>query len=92
MPSYTDHEKEVIAKKYTLPKLYANAGIRADQIHIAEELWPKILRPLGFDMGIRTLERNLDNMVRKAVRIMMEQGYNEIYITADNMQIFLPQY
>lgn len=92
MPSYTDHEKEMIAKKYTLPKLYANAGIRPEQIHIAEELWPKILRPLGFDMGIRTLERNLDNMVRKAVRIMMEQGYNEIYITPENMQIFLPQY
>jgi ATP-dependent Lon protease len=92
MPSYTDHEKEMIAKKYTLPKLYDNAGLKPNQIHIAEELWPKILRPLGFDMGIRTLERNLDNLVRKAVRIMVEQGYNEIHVTPENYKIFLPQY
>ena len=92
MPSYTDHEKEMIAKNYILPRLYANSGVRPDQIHIDESLWHTIIRPLGYDMGIRTLERTLENMVRKAVRIMVEQGYEEIFVTPENTKIFLPQY
>ncbi|NCU31689.1 MAG: AAA family ATPase [Candidatus Moranbacteria bacterium] len=92
MPSYSDHEKEMIAKKYTLPKLFANAGLNPEQIHIADDLWPLIIRPLGYDMGIRTLERNLDNLVRKAVRIMVERNYQEIWVNKDNAKIFLPQY
>lgn len=92
MPSYSDHEKEMIAKNYTLPKLFENAGLKPEQIHIAEDLWPQIIRPLGYDMGIRTLERNLDNLVRKAVRIMVERGFNEVWVTKENAKIFLPQY
>lgn len=92
MPSYSDEEKKMIAKNYTLPKLFANAGLRPEQIHIAEDLWPQVIRPLGYDMGIRTLERTLDNLVRKAVRIMVERGFDEIYVTKENAKIFLPQY
>ncbi|MBQ6437833.1 AAA family ATPase [bacterium] len=92
MPAYNDHEKEMIAKNYILPKLFAASGLRPEQIHIDESMWSAIIRPLGYDMGIRTLERTLDNMIRKAVRIMVEQGYNEIYINPDNQKIFLPQY
>ncbi len=92
MPSYSDEEKKMIAKNYTLPKLFANAGLKPNQIHIDEQLWPQIIRPLGYDMGIRTLERTLDNVVRKAVRIMIERGFDEIYVTKDNAKIFLPQY
>lgn len=92
MPSYTDEEKLVIAKRYILPKLYAQTGLRPEQISINDELWPKIIRPLGYDMGIRSLERTLDNLVRKAGRIMVERGFNEIYITPDNLKLFVPQY
>ncbi len=92
MPSYSDHEKEMIAKNYTLPKLYAAAGLQAEQIHIDEALWPMIIRPLGYDMGIRTLERNLENLVRKSVRIMVERGFKEIWVNQENYKIFLPQY
>lgn len=92
MPSYTDEEKKVIAQQYILPRLYSNAGIQPGQIVIADELWTRILRPLGYDMGIRTLERTLDNLVRKAVRIMVERGFDKIYVTNNNWKIFLPQY
>ena len=92
MPSYTDEEKMMIAKRYVLPKLLSNAGLQPEQLSIDESLWPRVIRPLGYDMGIRTLERTLENAVRKAVRIMVERGYNEVYITPENYKIFLPQY
>ncbi|MEX0895806.1 MAG: AAA family ATPase [Patescibacteria group bacterium] len=92
MPSYTDHEKIVIAKKYVLPGLLEKAGLKPEQFQMADDIWPKIVRPLGYDMGIRTLQRTLEGAVRKAARIIVEKGYDKVVITLDNSKIFLPQY
>ncbi len=92
MPSYTDQEKIVIAQRYIMPRLLVDAGLKPEQIQIRSELWPKMARPLGYDAGIRTLERTLQGLVRKAARIIVEKGYPEVVITPDNAKIFLPQY
>jgi ATP-dependent Lon protease len=92
MPSYTDHEKIVIAQKYVLPGLLEKAGLKSNQFIMRDEVWPLIVRPLGYDMGIRTLQRTLEGAVRKAARIIVEKGYNEVIINQDNRKIFLPQY
>lgn len=92
MPSYSDHEKIVIAQQYILPQLLAKAGLRPDQLVIADSLWPLMTRPLGYDAGIRTLQRTLEGAVRKAARIIVEKGFDKIYITPDNYKIFLPTY
>lgn len=92
MPSYTDEEKIVIAQKYVLPGLLEDAGLKPEQITIEDSIWPAITRPLGYDAGIRTLERTLQGAVRKAARLIVEKGYTVIQITPDNKKIFLPQY
>ncbi len=92
MPSYTDQEKIVIAQRYIMPRLLKDAGLKVEQIQIKPELWAKMTRPLGYDAGIRTLERTLQGLVRKSARIIVEKGYPEVIITADNAKIFLPQY
>ncbi|NCO12185.1 MAG: hypothetical protein COZ34_00795 [Candidatus Pacebacteria bacterium CG_4_10_14_3_um_filter_34_15] len=92
MPSYTDHEKIVIAQKYILPGLLKDAGLTPEQFIIEDAVWGVVTRPLGFDAGIRTLGRTLEGAVRKAARIIVEKGYPEIVITLENRNIFLPQY
>lgn len=92
MPSYTDYDKMMIAKQYIMPRLLREAGLRPEQLIIREELWPKMTRPLGYDAGIRTLERTLQGVVRKSARIIVERGYNEVIITPENAKIFLPQF
>ena len=92
MPSYTDKEKIVIAQKYVLPELLERAGLRKEQFVMEDSIWPLIVRPLGYDMGIRTLQRTLEGAVRKAARIIVEKGYPEVVITSENRKIFLPQY
>lgn len=92
MPSYSDMEKIVIAQKYILPDLLKDAGLRPEQLVIEEALWNKMTRPLGYDAGIRTLQRTLQGIVRKAARIVVEKGYPQVVITQDNYKIFLPQY
>lgn len=92
MPSYSDEEKIVIAKQYILPKLLKDAGLKPDQFVIQENVWPSMVRPLGFDAGIRTLERTLQGAVRKAVRILVERKFPSVVITPDNAKIFMPKY
>ncbi len=92
MPSYTDQEKIVIAQKYVLPGLLDSAGLRPEQFIIRDEVWPVVTRPLGYDAGIRTLQRTLQGAVRKAARIIVERGYPNVVITLENKKIFLPQY
>jgi len=92
MPSYTDEEKIVIARKYVLPQLLESSGLRPEQLIIQDEVWPAITRPLGFDAGIRTLQRTLAGAVRKSARLLVEKGFKEIVITMDNKKIFLPKY
>jgi ATP-dependent Lon protease len=92
MPSYTDHEKIVIAQKYILPKLLQTAGLRPDQLVIDDSLWPMMTRPLGYDAGIRTLQRTLEGAVRKSARIIVERGFDQVHITPENYKIFLPSY
>jgi ATP-dependent Lon protease len=92
MPSYTDQEKIVIAQRYVLPQLLKDAGLKPEQLLIQDELWSKMTRPLGYDAGIRTLQRTLQSMVRKAARIIVEKGYPEVHVTQENSKIFMPQF
>jgi ATP-dependent Lon protease len=92
MPSYTDQEKIVIAQRYILPQLLKDAGLKPEQLIIEDALWQKMTRPLGYDAGIRTLQRTLQGVVRKAARIVVEKGYPQVVVTQQNYKIFLPQY
>lgn len=91
MPSYTDSEKIAIATKYVLPEKLKAAGISPSVIVIDDNVWPVIVRPLGYDAGIRTLERTIDGVVRKVARMMVEGKTSSFHITTDNMKEFLPQ-
>lgn len=92
MPSYSDEEKIEIAKRYIMPKLYEEAGLRPEQLLIGDDLWAQFVRPLGYDAGIRTLQRTLQGAVRKAARAIVEQGVQQVVISEQNIKYFLPQY
>lgn len=86
MPNYTDEEKIAIGKNYVLPKLRQQAGIEPEQLQIEDDVWPLMVRPLGFEPGIRSLERMVNNIVRKvAYQIVSGQG-NEYHISKDTVK------
>ena len=92
MPSYTDEEKTTIARDYVLPKELKVSGLPEGAIKFDEAVWPKLVRPLGFDGGIRTLERSIQGVVRKIARMYVEGKAKSFYITLDNLKQFLPTY
>jgi ATP-dependent Lon protease len=90
MPSYTDEEKIHIGKDYVLPSAVIAAGLPQDSLKIADEIWPKLVRPLGFDAGIRTLERTIQGIVRRAALKIVSGSGQSFYISDSNLKDFLP--
>ncbi|MFA6982228.1 MAG: AAA family ATPase [Patescibacteria group bacterium] len=92
MPSYTDAEKLVIAKNYLLPRIFENSGLKEGELTIDESIWPSIIRPLGFDTGIRSLGRTIETMCRKVAREIVEGKTQSVHISAENLKYYLPKY
>lgn len=92
MPSYTDQEKVMIGKDYLLPEAVTEAGLKPENLTIDEALWPQIVRPLGYDAGIRTLQRTIQGITRKLAREVVEGKQQSLHLTAENIKDYLPSY
>lgn len=90
MPSYSDEEKTVIGKQYLFPKVREKTGLAASQLTIDDTLWPTIIRPLGFDSGIRSLERTIEGICRKTARLIVEGKAQSARVTGENVKELLP--
>lgn len=94
MPSYSDEEKMVIGKDYLFPKISRDSGLPPGLLKIDESIWPLIIRPLGYDSGIRSLERTIEGICRKTARMLVEGQIKQdgvITLTPQNIAQFIPQ-
>lgn len=89
MPSYSDEEKLIIAKQYLLPKALNGAGVGKDQVTIDDIVWPQIIRPLGFDAGIRSLVRTLETVSRKVAKKIVEGEKGPFTINSENIREYV---
>lgn len=92
MPSYSDEQKIEIGKNYLLPKALNASGLPKGIITIDENLWPKIVRPLGYDAGIRTLERTIKGMVRKIAKQYVQGNKDPVTVNQENHKQYLPTF
>ena len=92
MPSYSDEEKFMIGKNYLFPKIAQQSGLPPGIVKIDDSVWPIIIRPLGYDSGIRSLERTIEGICRKIARLIVEGkvGNNAIItLNSKNISQFL---
>ncbi len=89
--SYTDEEKITIAKDYLFPKVVESSALLPEQVEIQPDVWPQIVRPLGFDAGIRQLERNLTSLCRHVAREIVEKNVPKVIITLENVKNYMPE-
>jgi ATP-dependent Lon protease len=89
--SYTDEEKIFIAKDYMLPKVRRATGISEQQLTFDDAVWPLVVRPLGFDAGVRQLERTITILARKVARLIVEGKGNQFHLTSENFRQFIPE-
>lgn len=91
MPSYTDDEKIHIAQDYLLPKAIEAAGLDPALITIDPAVWPNIIRPLGYDAGIRTLNRTIEGIIRKTALLIVTGQAKSVALNSENIKPFLPK-
>ena len=82
----------MIGKDYLLPEAVTEAGLKPENLTIDEALWPQIVRPLGYDAGIRTLQRTIQGITRKLAREVVEGKQQSLHLTAENIKDYLPSY
>lgn len=92
MPSYTDEEKIIIGRDYVLPRVLEECGLSTGDLKIDKKVWPKIVRPLGYDAGIRTLERTIEGICRKIAKLIVEKKGKSFYLTPENLKEYLPKW
>lgn len=89
MPSYSDEEKQTIGKNYLLPQAMSESGIDQNIITFDDNLWPSLIRPLGYDGGIRSLQRNIQSICRKIARKVVEGETGPFKISSENLREYL---
>ena len=92
MPSYTDEEKIHISREYLLPKALKESGLLPSQLAIHESVWPVVARPLGYDAGIRTLQRTLAALTRRVAREIVEGKTATVKVDISNYKQYMKAY
>lgn len=92
MPSYNDEEKIAIGRDYVFPEVLKECGLGQENITIDKDVWPQIVRPLGYDAGIRTLERTIQGICRKVAKKMVEGEGQHFHINQQSVKKFIPNW
>lgn len=87
--SYTENEKMHIAKEHLLKKQLERHGLDGGLLLISDGALWKIIRGYTKEAGVRTLERRIGELCRKAVREILESGKNQVRITERNLTHYL---
>jgi len=91
---YTELEKLNIAQNYLLPKQIKEHGLSKDKLQIQEEALLKIIRRYTREAGVRNLDRQLANIARKAVKIIVSGEKKRVVVTPNTVEHLLgkPKY
>ncbi|KPU46042.1 Lon protease 1 [Oxobacter pfennigii] len=91
---YTEEEKLNIAQKHLLPKQIKEHGMKEENLEISEAAMRDIINKYTRESGVRTLERRLATICRKAATMIVEENKNSIKVNPKNLVKFLgtPRY
>lgn len=87
--SYTENEKFHIAKNYLVRKQREKNGLTESQVTITDKALEKIIHNYTREAGVRTLERRIGAVYRKAARQFLENKKEVIEITDLNLETYL---
>ena len=87
--SYTDEEKLHIAREHLLPKQLKENGIRRGQLHLGDEALRAIITDYTKESGVRTLERQLGKLCRRAAMRLVQTDVKRIDVTPKDLKELL---
>ena len=88
--SYTDEEKVMIAKNHLIPKQLSKHGLKKSQLRVSEEAVREIIACYTRESGVRSLERCIGDICRKAAMELLDgETVKKVSVTASNLEQFL---
>jgi ATP-dependent Lon protease len=88
LEGYTEDEKLEIAKRHLLPKQVKAHGLKKGEFAVTDEALRDLIRYYTREAGVRTLEREVAKLARKALRRILEGKDKAITITPENLADF----
>jgi ATP-dependent Lon protease len=90
LSGYTEDEKLNIAKQHLLPKQLERNALKKNELTVDDSAIIGIIRFYTREAGVRSLERELSKLCRKAVKqLLMDKDLKHIEINGDNLKDFL---
>jgi len=88
IPGYTEDEKLEIAKRYLVPKQLEAHGLKTEEWSISDDALQDLLRFYTREAGVRNLEREIANLIRKATKELLLEDKEKIRVTRRNLDRF----
>jgi ATP-dependent Lon protease len=90
LDGYADDEKAAIARDHLLPRQLAQAALRPDEVTVTDEAVAAVIEGWTREDGVRSLERQLGRIVRKAAtRLVTDETSAPIVVDADDLRDLL---
>jgi ATP-dependent Lon protease len=90
LSGYTEDEKLNIAKDHLVDKQIGRNGLKEKEISIEDSAIMGIIRYYTREAGVRSLEREISKLCRKAVKaILLDKTLKKVIINQDNLSEFL---
>ncbi len=79
---YTEYEKMEITKNHLIPKQLKEHGLKKAQVQFKEEAISDLIRYYTREAGVRTLERTVATICRKAAKLIVTGEKKKVTITS----------
>ncbi|MFN5631832.1 MAG: endopeptidase La [Sphingomonadales bacterium] len=88
LEGYTEDEKLEIAKRHLLQKQVDAHGLKPGEFEVSDDALRDLIRFYTREAGVRTLEREIAKLARKALRRILEGKDKAVTITPENLADF----
>ncbi len=89
LPGYTQLEKAEIGRRFLIPKQMTNHGLTAKHIEITDEAMTELVQAYTHEAGVRNLEREIANTMRKVAKTVAEGRKRKTVIDVKKLDEFL---
>jgi ATP-dependent Lon protease len=88
LEGYTEDEKVEIAERHLIPKQVEAHGLKESEFSVGQDAVRDLIRYYTREAGVRTLEREIARLARKALRRIVEGKAESVAVTSENLAEF----
>ncbi|WBU57098.1 endopeptidase La [Paracoccus sediminicola] len=89
LAGYTEDEKREIARQHLLPKQIKANGLRKGEFSVSDDALTHVIRYYTREAGVRSLEREIAKLARKAVTEILKGGTKTVEVGPEKVEEYL---